>query len=78
MPIDRGIPFFKVIYVVFSFFMTSTLIFFMYKCVQGKFDEYNHKDPIEETFHINFFSVCGYIMMFNYFLPIFLRPVDFL
>lgn len=84
-PLDLGIGYFKIVTALLSILTVSSLAgicFFLY--VTGfmpEMEKYNldkkEWEPQGE-YHFSILTLCGVIMLSVYFVPFFLRPIDFL
>lgn len=87
VPIDRAMPYFRVIAAVFSCFTLASLMgitFFLAKTGFYIQEEEYHKgqDPpwqpvVPAVWHFSLLTLCGTIMLSVYLMPMILRPLDF-
>ena len=85
VPIDKAVNFFRVIAAVFAVLTTTSLIgIAIFLVEQGFYPKIKKWDPekrkletLDDT-HFSILTLAGYIMLAIYFVPMILRPIDFL
>ena len=84
LPIDRAMPYYRVIAVVFAVIVLSSIAGIIYYLIKSGFfppemeyDKNNDSWHKTGNYYFSFLELAGVIMLGVYLLPFILRPVDF-